>query len=291
LRVFEESNQAIVITDLEGTIVAVNPKHEELTGYPRQEVLGKNPKMMKSGIHDDAFYREMWQSITLKGRWIGEIWDRKKSGELFMKQLTISTILAEDGAPMCYLAMFLDVTKTQQDQSKLEYLAHYDAVTKLPNRILFIDRLGQAMARANRNGVQAALMFIDLDGFKNVNDRYGHRAGDRLLYLVAQRLAGSVREIDTVARFGGDEFVVVVPDVNMVQGALVVAKKLKACLQKPFEVGRLSIPMTASIGVAIYPFDGNDTETLLRSADFAMYAAKRAGKNSYMTYESEMAST
>jgi diguanylate cyclase (GGDEF)-like protein/PAS domain S-box-containing protein len=287
-KVFLESNQALVITDLDGTVLRVNPKHREVSGYEPGDVVGQNPRMMKSGVHDKSFYDNMWREITETGRWEGEIWDRRKDGELYAKWLLITTVPDEQGSPCCYLGLFHDVTKAKQDLARLEYLAHYDAVTKLPNRILFIDRVKQAISRSKRSGMHVAQMFVDLDGFKQVNDQYGHRAGDKLLYQVAERLRSTVRDADTVARLGGDEFTVVVPDIKMEIDATTIADKLVKSVRKSFSIEGVEISVSASIGIALYPFDGETVDDLLKNSDLAMYAAKQAGKDQFQLFKAEM---
>jgi diguanylate cyclase (GGDEF)-like protein/PAS domain S-box-containing protein len=287
-RVFDESSEGILITDAAADIVTVNSGFEALTGYSKQEVIGRNPSLMKSDVHDEAFFANMWRSLRETGRWQGEVWDRRKNGELLAKWLSISAVRDHKGVVTHYIGIFRDITATKRTEARLEQLAHYDPVTGLPNRILFVDRLRQAMARAARDGMQVAVMFLDLDGFKTVNDSLGHRAGDRLLAAVARRLAEKVRASDTLARLGGDEFTVVVPSVKTVREVAAVARKLVAALRTPFEIDGHELFTTTSIGISLYPFDGADVDTLLRTADTAMYQAKKQGKNRYQFHSAKM---
>jgi diguanylate cyclase (GGDEF)-like protein/PAS domain S-box-containing protein len=278
-RVFNESSEGILITDARGDIVTVNNGFEALTGYTKAEVVGQNPRIMKSDVHDAGFFAAMWRALFEIGRWQGEVWDRHKSGELLAKLLSISAVRDEAGSTTHYIGIFRDITAAKRTEARLEQLAHYDPVTALPNRILFVDRLRQAMARATRSGLQVAVMFIDLDEFKNVNDSLGHRTGDLLLAAVARRLSENVRSSDTLARLGGDEFTVVLPDVKSVREAAQVARKLIDALARPFTIDGHDIHTGASIGISLFPFDGQDVDPLLRAADRAMYDAKRQGKS------------
>ncbi|MBW2277129.1 MAG: EAL domain-containing protein [Deltaproteobacteria bacterium] len=287
-RVFNQSSEGILITDARGDIVTVNRGFEALTGYAKQEIFGRNPRVMKSEVHEPSFFTAMWRSLIETGRWEGEVWDRRKNGELFAKWLSISAVRGDEGRTTHYIGIFRDITAAKRTEARLEQLAHYDPVTRLPNRILFVDRLRQAMARALRDGLQVAVMFLDLDEFKTVNDSLGHRAGDRLLKAVGDRLAVNTRKSDTLARLGGDEFTVVVPDVKMVREAAAVARKLVAAFDESFRIDGHELYTSASIGVSLYPFDGKNVDRLLRAADAAMYDAKRQGKNRYQFHSPKM---
>jgi len=287
-RVFNQSSEGILITDAHADIVTVNRGFEALTGYSKRDVVGRNPRIMKSDVHDAEFFAEMWRILIATGRWEGEVWDRRKSGEVFAKWLSISASKDDQGRTTHYIGIFRDITAAKRTEARLEQLAHYDPVTGLPNRILFVDRLRQAMARALRHGMQVAVMFLDLDEFKTVNDSLGHRAGDRLLAAVASRLATQIRQSDTLARLGGDEFTVVVPDVKMVREATAVARKLISAFEQPFQIDGHELYTSTSIGVSLYPFDGGDVDRLLRAADAAMYVAKRQGKNRYQFHSAKM---
>ncbi len=286
-KVFEESREGIVITDSKANILAVNKGHEALTGYSREELIGQNPRMMKSEVHDAVFYRQMWDELIEKGRWQGEIWDRRKDGQSFCKTLSISSAEVGESKEVYYLGIFSDITEKKLSETRLEQLAHYDQLTNLPNRILFLDRLKQAIWAAERSGKQVAVLFMDLDGFKRVNDTLGHRAGDHLLMEVARRFEETVRDSDTVGRMGGDEFTVVLPAIKQVTDCIVVARKLLGCLKDPFQIEKREIFITTSVGISTYPFDGGVDE-LIKNADTAMYEAKRRGKNRYQFYSAEM---
>ncbi len=274
-KVFESSVDAMLITDRNNDIIAVNDAFCRLTGYSRDEAIGRNPRLLKSGRHDAQFYREMWRAILEQGHWRGEVWDRRKDGSLYPKSLAIGTIRDQAGEITNFSATFFDVSERKRAEERLEFLAHYDPLTRLPNRALLQDRLEVALARARRSQRRIALMFIDLDRFKEINDRYGHAFGDEVLKAVAQRLKAGLREADTVARLGGDEFIVVVPDLDAPEPAADVAAKLLESLARPYVVGNETVSTVPSIGVSIYPDDHNDIGMLMQGADDAMYAAKR----------------
>lgn len=287
-KVFGESAEGILITDADGRIVRVNPAFMTDSGYTAEELLGANPRIMKSGVHEPDFYEEMWLTITSEGRWRGEVWDRKKNGEIYAKWLSISAIRDDAGQITHYVGIHQDITRRKQTEAHLEQLAHYDTLTTLPNRVLFYDRLRQAISQASRNGQQVAVLFVDLDGFKNVNDSLGHRAGDRLLMAVGRRFREAIRVTDTVARFGGDEFTLALPAINTLQSPAAVSRKLLETLSKSFRIEGHEVRISASIGIAMYPFDGTEPEVLFKAADTAMYVAKRGGKNRYQFYSASM---
>lgn len=285
--VFDNAHEGIMITDPAGHIVEVNSTFTELTGYTREEALGQTPDLLKSGHHEPAFYHEMWQKIAEDGFWRGEIWNRKKTGEIFVEQLTISTVRNPRGIITHYVAIFSDITLIKQHQQRLEHLAHFDALTQLPNRMLLGDRLQQAKAQAERNSRMLAVCYLDLDNFKPINDEFGHAVGDYLLIDVAQRLKTCVRGGDTVARLGGDEFVLLIGNLaNLAECDHAMARVVKAIAQ-PFRVSQRLVNVSASIGVTLYPNDSADSDTLLRHADQAMYAAKQAGRNRYHLFDPE----
>ena len=288
-----ESHEGMVVTDANGVILRVNQAFTESTGYAADEAIGQTPSLLKSGRHDDDFYRAMWETINRTGGWQGEIWDRRKNGEIFPKWLTVSAVKDQHGAVTHYVGAHFDITERKKKESQIHQLAFYDPLTALPNRRLFSDRLSQTMAAGKRNATHGALMFIDLDNFKSLNDRRGHIAGDLLLVEAAHRLRNCVREVDTVARFGGDEFVVLLSDLNAepcesAAFTRVVAEKIRAALGEPY---RLTIRhedgqetsfehrCSASIGVALLINDGASADDLLKWADAAMYRAKAAGRN------------
>jgi diguanylate cyclase (GGDEF)-like protein/PAS domain S-box-containing protein len=285
--VFDNAHEGIVITDPTGHIIEVNTTFSELTGYSREEAIGQTPKLLKSGHHDPAFYRDMWQKIGEDGYWRGEIWNRKKSGEIFVELLTISTVRNRNGEIANYVAIFSDITVIKQHQQRLEHLAHYDALTQLPNRMLLGDRLQLAMAQTERNGKMLAICYLDLDNFKPINDKFGHSAGDFLLIEVAQRLKTCVRAGDTVSRLGGDEFVLLVSNIEDLHECDYAVARIISALTQPFRVSDHSIAISASIGVTLYPHDGSDADTLLRHADQAMYAAKQGGRNRHHLFDPE----
>ena len=285
--VFDNAHEGIMITDPKGRIVEVNSTFTELTGYPRDEAIGQTPDLLKSGHHDPAFYAEMWKKIAEDGYWRGEIWNRKKSGEIFVELLTISTVRNRNGEIANFVAIFSDITVIKQHQQRLEHLAHYDALTQLPNRMLLGDRLQLAMAQTERSGKMLAICYLDLDNFKPINDRFGHSAGDFLLIEVAQRLKTCVRAGDTVSRLGGDEFVLLVSNLDDLHECDYAVARIISALNQPFRVSEHAISISASIGVTLYPHDGSDADTLLRHADQAMYAAKQGGRNRHHLFDPE----
>ena len=277
--VFYHSRDGIMITDLDGTILAVNPAFGAITGYTDQEVVGRNPRMFKSGRQDSAFYRAMWDAILHQGHWQGEAWNRRKDGSEFIERITISTAPDAAGRPHHYIAVFADVTSASERQRLLEERGTHDVLTGLPNRLLLQQRLAGMLDGARAQGQQVALAFIDLDGFKAVNDRFGHRAGDALLATMAQRLQHALRASDTLARLGGDEFVAALPDMedDAVLAALVA--RMLAAARAPVALEGHAVRLSASIGVARFPRDGSTLEQLIQCADQAMYAAKRSGRD------------
>jgi diguanylate cyclase (GGDEF)-like protein/PAS domain S-box-containing protein len=285
--VFDNAHEGIMITDPCGRIVEVNGTFSELTGYARGEAVGRTADLLKSGHHDAAFYHTMWQTIAEQGYWRGEVWNRKKSGEIFVELLTISTVRNREGAVSHYVGIFSDITVIKEHQQRLEHLAHFDALTQLPNRMLLGDRMQLAMAHTERSGKMLAVCYLDLDGFKPVNDRYGHAVGDKLLIDVAHRLKACVRAGDTVSRLGGDEFVLLFSDLEDVHECDHAIGRVINQLTAPFRVAGHELGISASIGVTLYPQDGSDSDTLLRHADQAMYAAKQAGRNRYHLFDPE----
>jgi len=275
-KVFESTNQAMLITDAKGDIIMVNQAFTQMTGYDREEVLGKNPRIFQSGRQDRAFYEQMWKSIRETGHWRGDIWDRDKNGVEYPKYLSISVIQDENGKVTNYSGIFYKITERKAIEERLDFLAHYDMLTGLPNRSLLHDRLKQAIEYAKREGTRIGLLYLDLDHFKQVNDTWGHDAGDALLKAVARRMTDSVRAVDTVARLGGDEFVVLVPDVQEIDDITEVARKIRDALMPAYDIRGTSVLATPSIGISVYPDDHEDDEVLLRYADRAMYAAKNS---------------
>jgi diguanylate cyclase (GGDEF)-like protein/PAS domain S-box-containing protein len=286
--VIASSNEAIFVTDRLANIVDVNEAFCQITGYSRDDALGKNPRIMASGRHDREFWKEFWTTLVKTGHWRGEVWDRRKNGEVFPKLLSVSAIKGSEAMVTHYVGIFSDITQIKQSEERLEQLAHYDPLTQLPNRLLFRDRLNRALTRASRQKNMVALMFVDLDGFKNVNDTFGHPRGDDLLSNVALRLTQCVRGADTVARLGGDEFTVIVPDVADVRQVISVAERIMRDLSRPFVLDGEEIFTGASIGISLYPKDAADTDRMLQHADTAMYHAKSQGRNRFQFFSEEM---
>ena len=287
-KVFESAGEAILVTDARTRVVDVNPAYLEVTGFSREEIIGATPKIANSGRHDPAFYREMWKSIMTTGSWSGEVWDRRKSGEIFPQLLTINQINDSHGQVSHYVGIFKDISHQKAIEQKLERLAYYDPLTNLPNRTLFRDRLEHQIQAARRSGASVALLFVDLDQFKYVNDTLGHDTGDKLLIEAARRIEACVRKSDTVARLGGDEFTLVLPGLQDVTHAGFVADKVISRLQEVFQFGGNDIYIGASIGIALYPQDGEDFVTLTKNADAAMYLSKQSGRGRYKFFAREM---
>ncbi|WP_426194996.1 diguanylate cyclase domain-containing protein [Massilia sp. DWR3-1-1] len=277
--VFYHSRDGIMITSLDGNILAVNQAFTTITGYRADEVVGRNPRLLKSGRQGPQFYRAMWDAIVRDGHWQGEAWNRRKDGSDFAERITIATVPDSAGQPHHYIAVFADITSATEERRLLEQQSNFDALTGLPNRLLLQQRLTRALGRARGAGRQVALAFLDLDGFKEVNDRFGHVAGDNLLVTMAQRLQKALRESDTLARFGGDEFVAVLPDLQDDKLLDSLIGRLLLAARTPFALENRQVQLSASVGVAIFPRDGITPDQLIRKADDAMYAAKRSGRN------------
>jgi len=286
--VVDNTAEAILISDANNKIISVNKAFTDITGYTQEEVLGLNPSILKSDRHDAEFYAAMWRSVTQTGRWQGEVWDRRKNDECFPAWQTITQVYDEDGTMTNYVSVFSDISCIKQSQAELDFLAHHDPLTHLPNRMLFNDRLTQAIRRARRERHKIAVLFLDLDRFKNINDSLGHAVGDKLIQLAGQRIKGMMREGDTVARLGGDEFVVTMEELNDSQDVVVVARKLKNAFQGSFNVGEHDLHVSLSMGISLYPQDGEDGDTLIKNADTAMYRAKEDGRNNFQFYTSEL---
>ncbi len=284
--VFEHSREGIVVTDAQATIVKVNRAFPGLTGYSAEEMLGKNPRVLASGRHDRAFYEAMWATLRREGRWAGELRNRRKDGELYAELLSVSAVPDAQGAPAYYVGLFTDITVQKHHEAQLERLAHHDALTGLPSRRLLLDRLQQALLHARRSGHPVAVVYLDLDGFKAVNDVHGHGVGDQLLTLIAHRFRGCLREGDTIARLGGDEFVAVLVDLPEVDAARPVLERLLAAASLPVEVEGRGLQVGASLGVSVFPqHDAVDADQLLRQADHAMYQAKLSGKGRFHFFD------
>jgi len=283
-RIFSEAHEGVIITNADGLIEDVNPAFYDMTGYSYNEVMGKKPCILRSGKHSPVFYRQMWKQLTNHGYWHGEIWNRKKSGELYAELLTISTLKNEQGEIKHYVGLFSDITESKQQQSVLEQMAHYDVLTQLPNRTLFSDRFTQAISHSKRNNTLLAICFIDLDDFKPVNDSFGHDIGDKLLIEVAERIKINIREEDTVSRQGGDEFALLLGDISSVEQCEQMIIRLHESLAQPYQIDGHILQISASSGITLFPKDNADIDTLMRHADQAMYKSKLSGKNRYYLF-------
>ncbi|TXG94398.1 MAG: EAL domain-containing protein [Rhodocyclaceae bacterium] len=286
--VFENSGEAVMITDAGNRIVSVNQAFTDITGFAPGEVIGEQPSILGSGRHEPDFFADMWHKLKTGGHWQGEIWDRRKSGEIYPKWLGISAVRDNRDQLTHYVAIFSDISERKAAQERIEYLAHHDALTGLPNRSLLADRVEQALAHAERNQSKLALLFLDLDRFKTINDSLGHPIGDALLREVTRRLLATVRDSDTVCRLGGDEFVVLAGDLADDDTAGTVAQKLLEVTLQPFEIEGHRLTVSVSIGIALHPADGDGFDILLKKADTAMYHAKDAGRNTYRFFTEQM---
>ncbi len=290
--VFDNTVEGISVTTPDGIIRMVNPAFMHITGYSEAEVIGQHTRVLQSGRHGREFYAAMWATLAQTGQWQGEIWNRRKTGELYPQWLTISPVRNAEGEVINYVAVFSDISKIKDAETRLERLSHFDPLTGLPNRVLLVDRIAHAMERAKRMRSEVALLFIDLDGFRNVNDSFGHPAGDALLQAVTRRLRSVLREEDTVSRFGGDEFAVVLEDVVRGEAVSETAERIIDALAQPVSLDNddgQELRIAASIGIALYPRDGENTTTLLEAADVAMHRAKEIGRNSYCFHREDMA--
>jgi len=286
-RIYDQTHEGITITDTDGKIIDVNPTFCKITGYERNEVLGQNSSILSSGKQSHEFYTEMWNTLNQVGYWQGEVWNRKKSGEIYAELLTISSIQDEEDKTTHHVGLFSDITLNKEQQKALEFMAHYDVLTQLPNRSLFVDRFNQAIAHSKRTDTLLAICFLDLDEFKPVNDTYGHDVGDQLLIQVAERIKDSIRQEDTVSRQGGDEFAILLSDIDTPFKGEQMLQRLINAIAQPYFINNNSISISASVGVTLYPIDNADLDTLLRHADQAMYQAKSAGKNRFQLFNAE----
>ncbi len=287
---FENSLEGIAITDARGNILTVNAMFCTITGYGPEEVIGRNPNILSSGRQTREFYDDMWRTLQEQGKWGGEVWNKRKNGEIYPQWLTISRVTNERGRVTNFVGVFSDITERKSAEERMLRQVYYDSLTDLPNRMLFNDRLKQVLGMARRhNDRPFAVMFLDLDRFKLVNDTLGHQAGDSLLQQAAHRLRGSVRESDTVARMSGDEFTVLLSEISDPQHAASVARKILDAFRRPFPVGGEDIYISPSIGISVYPQDGRSAEALLKNADMAMYRAKGAGGAAYELHDPGLA--
>jgi diguanylate cyclase (GGDEF)-like protein/PAS domain S-box-containing protein len=287
--VFTHAREGILITDRDANIINVNLAFTYITGFSREDVLGKNPRVLSSGQQGKEFYSAMWRDLRDKGHWYGEVWNRRKDGEVYAEMLTISSVRDEKGDIQNYIALFSDITALKEHESQLERIAHFDVLTGLPNRVLLADRLMQAMSQTRRRGLRLAVAYLDLDGFKAVNDTHGHEVGDQLLTTVAYRMKQSLRECDTISRIGGDEFVAVLLDLDDFEASLPMLTRLLNAAAETVRVGNTTLQVSASLGVTFYPQEEDvDADQLLRQADQAMYQAKLAGKNRYHIFDAAL---
>ncbi|MCP1452810.1 MULTISPECIES: bifunctional diguanylate cyclase/phosphodiesterase [Pseudomonas] len=286
--VFESTAEGVLITDTQQHISAVNRAFTEITGYSETEALGHTPRLLASGLHDSAFYAAMWHQLTAEGHWQGEISNRRKNGELYPSWLTISAVRNRDRQITHFVAVFADISSLKHAQARLDYQAHHDPLTGLPNRTLFESRLLAALNGQQENGGQGAVLFLDLDRFKHINDSLGHPVGDLLLKGIAVRLREQLRDIDTVARLGGDEFIILLPGLQQPSDAEHIAQKLLNCFAAPFQAGEHEFFISASIGTSLYPQDGCDVATLVKNADAAMYRSKAKGRNRVESYTRDL---
>lgn len=277
--VFENTLDGVLITNADGIILSVNPSFSEITGYSAQEVIGKNPNILKSNKHDRAFYETMWKDIKTKNCWKGEIWNRRKDGEVYLERMSISMVRDMDEEPTRYVSVFSDITALWRKDEHIRHLAFHDALTDLPNRTLLRDRLDQKLISSQRVKCNMALMFLDLDGFKLVNDEFGHYIGDELLKEVANKLLALVRQSDTVARVGGDEFIFLLNNPQGKEEVTDVANRIISSINEPIKIHGNNLTIGTSVGIAMFPNDGESSFELIKNADAAMYIAKTSGKN------------
>ena len=283
--VFSHAREGIIITDATGKILKVNDRFTEISGYSRKEAIGQNPRILQSGKHSPSFYRTMWHEIITNHYWTGEIYNRHKNGQIYTELQTINTVRDEHGIITHFVALGNDITIMKEHQNQLEHIAHYDLLTNLPNRVLLADRLSQAILQCNRQNESLAVVFLDLDGFKHVNDAYGHDIGDKFLVSLSLLMKDALRECDSLARIGGDEFVAVLTDIKSLSHCEQVIERLLIATSTPVTVNNIVLNVSASIGVTLYPKDNVGTDQLIRHADQAMYIAKDLGKNQFHLFD------
>lgn len=285
--VFESASEGVMVTDDQGRIQSVNPAFSEITGYRADEAVGASATLLASGQHDADFFQHMWENLRSHGRWSGEVVNRRKGGELYSEWLSIVAVEENDARATRYIGLFSDITERKQEEERIRHLAHFDSLTGLPNRAQLLDRLRRAILRLGRRGEPLALLFLDLDRFKPINDQHGHALGDQVLVQAAERMAECVRDVDMVSRLGGDEFVVLLEAQDVPAAAALVARKLIEAVSRPYFIDNRELSIGASIGVAIFPHDGDDVESLLEAADNALYNAKREGRGSFRFFSRE----
>lgn len=288
LQVFSRGSEGILITDKDCRITSVNRAFEQITGYNEQDVIGKNPSLLASGRHDASFWQRFWTQVEKAGYWEGELWNRRRNGEVYPQWLSVSRVEGDQRMDRHYIGVFSDITRRKMAEEEIERLAFYDGLTGMPNRYLLRDRVRQAISDARRHGAGFSLLFIDLDRFKDVNDVFGHEVGDRLLQAVAGRICQLIRDSDTLSRIGGDEFVLLMSDIDRAATEQ-KAKQLIERVVAPYAIDDTELNISASIGIAFFPTDGEDYDTLLKHADAAMYAAKASGRNTFTCFDMTMA--
>jgi diguanylate cyclase (GGDEF)-like protein/PAS domain S-box-containing protein len=286
--VFAYTHDGIVITDADNSIIDINSAFTRITGYERDEVIGKNPRLLKSGRQNTDFYKAMWQSLLQVDHWSGELWNRDKNGSIYAALTSISVVRNDQGGIDHFIGLFADITPLKKHEYDLERIAHFDPLTGIPNRVLLADRLAQAIAHARRSGNMMAVCYLDLDGFKPVNDQFGHEVGDQLLIEISLRIKDCLRAADTVARIGGDEFVLLLLDVSDIKECEAVLERILSAVAEPAMIAGNSLSVSASLGFTVYPNDVADADILMRHADQAMYVAKQRGKNRYHLFDQEL---
>ncbi|MCW5212866.1 diguanylate cyclase, partial [Desulfobulbus sp. TB] len=287
-KILENTGEAIVITDADAAIIDINRAYTQITGYEAREIIGENPKICKSGHHNHAFYTSMWNQLKKRGKWSGEIWDRRKNGEVYPKWLTINAVHDNAGEVINYVGIFTDITEKRRVEKQLKNLLFYDPLTKLPNRKLFEKLLAQALLNSNFHDQPLILLCIDLNRFKSINDILGYKAGDDLLVQVSKRIRSCVRETDTVSRLCGDQFVVLLSEVKLKNCPVHLSRSLLHILQQPFHITGKEVFVNACIGISVYPDDGQDPESLIKNADTAMNFARKRGQGNYQHFCAKM---
>jgi diguanylate cyclase (GGDEF)-like protein/PAS domain S-box-containing protein len=280
-KVFENVLEGVLVTDATASVLSINPAFTNITGYTAEDIVGKNPSVMRTKFHSADFFREMWHLLSESGQWRGEIWNKRKNGDVFLAWQTISAVRNDDGKTTHYVSVLFDITERKRHEELVRYQAYHDILTGLPNRQLFHDRLTQGLLHARREGEMLGVMFLDLDRFKEVNDTLGHEVGDKLLCEVAKRLKVSIRKGDTVARLGGDEFVLLLPKIKQMDNLISLAEKVLESMRVPARIGGNDLKLSTSIGISVYPRDGDKPDMLIKRADEAMYLAKQSGRNNY----------
>ncbi|MBS4097195.1 MAG: diguanylate cyclase [Sulfuricella sp.] len=280
-KVFENVLEGVMVTDAHASVLSVNPAFTSITGFSTEEIVGKNPNILRSKFHSAEFFQNMWGLLSTSGQWRGEIWNKRKSGDVFLAWQTISAVRNDAGKITHYVSVLFDITERKRHEELVRYQAYHDVLTGLPNRQLFHDRLTQGLLHARREGEMLGVMFLDLDHFKEINDTLGHDAGDQLLREVASRLKVSVRKGDTVARLGGDEFVLLLPKIKQIDNLTFLAAKVLESMRTPIKLAAGEFTVTTSIGISVYPRDGDKPDMLIKQADEAMYRAKQDGRNSF----------